>query len=456
MRFLWAASAVALAAVTAHAAPRHERVVLPNGLVVLAIEDHSSGIAAFHLGVRLGWGTPGPFPRGVAALAQQVNKQRLTRWLTDPKWSLLHEETQDGGILTLNAEADFLEARGQATDANLERALALAGKSLFEAGEPTEPDVAEAKGTLLAANQTAMQRVVEVTYYELTRALYGRGSSLAGPVWGTDDDLLHVNASEVSGLARQRLGPNNACLCVVGPRSASSLAELARETFGGYGAAQQTVDPSPRVELGSPKVSVATLAGWRGASVMVGVPVPGYGERGHLAAQLAYMILSGPDGRVAQDPSIEETLGLNHIAAPAQSDTPVSLLPPMAGPRPFMAAHVAAQPRQVEAARRLLLAHFLAFAETPPSGEEMGRARKRLVNASALSLLSRINVAKALNLCQLYGADHERQWRLQEDVLSIRAEEITAMAREYFRHHAVGVVLPGYDERLELPEEDSR
>jgi len=33
---------------------------------------------------------------------------------------------------------------------------------------------------------------------------------------------------------------------------------------------------------------------------------------------------------------------------------------------------------------------------------------------------------------------------MPEEALSIRPQDITNMAREYWRHHAVGVVMPGY------------
>ncbi|NPV46870.1 MAG: insulinase family protein [Armatimonadetes bacterium] len=456
MRRLCAASAILLTAMTAHAAPPHQRITLPNGLVVIAVEDHSSAVAAFHLGVRLGWGTPSPYPRGLAALAQQINQTKAERWLAEGDSALLHGEMQAGAALVLNAEPDYLEARAQATDANIGRALALAGRALFGSDEPTEPDLAQAKATLLAANRPSLQRVVELTYYEFTKALYGRDSSLAGPVWGSDDDLVHVNVGAVSDFASQRVGPNNACLCIVGPRKASSLIEMAREALGSYQPAVQTIEPSVQDPVGRSKVSVSTLAGWRGASIIVGVPVPGYGGRGYLAAQLVYMMLSGPDGRLAEDPRIEETLGLNRVAGRRQEGGPVTLLPPMAGPQPFLAAHVVAQPRQLEAARALLLSHFMAFTESPPSADELARAKKRLVNGSALAQLGHINAAKALNLYELYGVGLEPAWRVQSDVLSLGAQEIMAMAREYFARHAVGVVLPGPDETAGADEEEGQ
>lgn len=456
MRPLWAIGWILLAAVNAGAAPNHQRVVLPNGLVVIAIEDHSSAVMAFHLGVRLGYGTPSPYPRGLAAVAQQINQIETERWLTEAEFAGLHDEMQTAAALVLNTEADYLEVRAQTTDTNLGPALTLAGRALFGSGVPTDPDLAQAKATLLAANQPSLQRVVELTYYEFTKALYGRASSLAGPVWGSEEDLMHVSTGAVSEFTQQRVGPNNACLCVIGPRPASSLIGIARDALGSYQPAVQTIEPGPPVPGGRSRVSVSTLEGWRGTSLMVGVPVPSYGSRGFLAAQLVYMMLSGPDGRLAQDPRIEEALGRNRVGGSRRDTGPVTLLPPMAGAEPFLAAHVVTQPRQIEAARGLLLSHFLAFTKTPPSAEELARAKKRLVNASALAQLGHINAAKAFNLYELYGVGIEPAWRLQSDVLSLGVQDIVAMAREYFARHAVGVVLPGYGEAPGANEEEEQ
>jgi predicted Zn-dependent peptidase len=104
---------------------------------------------------------------------------------------------------------------------------------------------------------------------------------------------------------------------------------------------------------------------------------------------------------------------------------------------------VVAQPRLIEQARRLLLKHFLEFTRAEPSAEELSAAKTRLMNSLALAQLSRSNLAKSVNVCEIYGVDSSQVWDLQRDVMAIEGADVVAMAKGWFERHAIGVVLPG-------------
>lgn len=433
---------------------RHTRTVLPNGLVVLAVQDDSTPVSAFHLGVRFGLQVSDTNRPGVAAVAQQVAQLRLEALLEQPEWARLQEQVEGRSTLQLNTENSYCEARGSVLDNQLEAALRLGGQALLgrEAGSAGQFDAA--RRILDEAATDSDRKPGEVAYHRFLRRFYPTDSLLAYPVWGRPGDLGKLTAEDVARFAATYLGPNNASLCLVGPRSPEELTALATRVFGRYTASSETLKREMQVGRGASGVAVAEVPGWRGASVLAGVPVPDYGSRGFIMAQLVFEMISGPEGRLISDPDAGALLGLNRPFQKARASNPVTVLPPTASLRPYLLGHAVCQPRQMELARQIILGHLLAFAAAPPGDVELGAAKRRLLNASALSQLSRGGLVKAWNSYELCGSDAEAYWQFERDVVAVKAPEIQAMAREWFSWHAIGVALPGLARGAEeLPED---
>ena len=125
---------------SAQAAPNFKRVVLPNGLTVLAVENRGSAVAGLHLGVRYDPAGIGPARAGVAALSQQVLQGQLRELLKQEPWEQLGQQlrgTRAG--LVANTECDYCEIRGHVTDDMLPQAVQLAGRMLL-GQQPVKPE----------------------------------------------------------------------------------------------------------------------------------------------------------------------------------------------------------------------------------------------------------------------------------------------------------------------------
>lgn len=448
MRSLLCALAALLVVTAAQAAPNHERVVLPNGLVVIALQDTSSAIGAFHLGVQV---NPADLPagsRGLMALSQQVAHAALKQRLAEPPYQALNEELQTTrAALTLNTEMDYLEARGQMPAGTLPVALELTGKVLFGAPPPTPPEVTAAKDTLANAISDRAENVVESTYYRFLQAHLGKRHALAQPPEGTAEALGALSAADLEAFRTAVIGPNNASLCVIGPQSTTDLLAMVRMAFAAYSPARTKGQASAPPPLpAEAKISVGQLPRWRGCSLMIGAGTPPYGTPGFLRAQLLYTLLDGEQGRLRQDPDLRSGLGLNRLMSRGDDQPTVTVLAPMAMPRPFLIMHMMTVPRLMEPAREVLLGHLLALATKPPSAAELIGAKKRLINAYAMMQLSRLNFAKSLNCYELYGQDYQQAWGAMDQIAATTGEDLLTTAKECFGVHSIGLVMPGDEE----------
>lgn len=432
-----------LVATLAGAAQPYKRSVLANGLVVTAVQDTSSPIAAVHFGVRVASGEGRESVAGVGALAQQIAQGRLEALLKEEAWKPLWVETQARAVIGLNTETDYCEGRAQVTAENLGLVLKALATVLFDRAAVSAEEVARARGVLAQSAARTAENAVEASYYQLLRAYFGPASPLARPVTGSPEELESLTAADVDAFRTSLAGPNNATVCVIGPQPCDELIALTAAAVADRPAAKTTVRWTAAPPSRLPRVAVATLADWRGGSVMLGVPVGAYGSRSFVVGQLIYVMLSGRQGRLRQATSVEGAGGNNRIFGNDDDDGPVSAIPPVPGPRPFLATHMVAQPRQIEDARQTMLGCLLSFDRTPPTAQELDRAKAQLLNASAVSRLSHLATAKAINSYELCGAEVGEAWRLPEYLKDITPAAVQALAHQWVEQHAVGVVLPG-------------
>ncbi|MGE5532419.1 MAG: M16 family metallopeptidase [Bacteroidota bacterium] len=440
-----AALAAILVATVAHATPPNERIVLPNGFVIIAVQDDSSAVSAFHLAVRVNPASIAADRAGILALSQQVAQHNMRDLYQQDQWRALGEDIDaTRSVLTLNTEVDFAEVRCQVAPQALGPALQLAGKALFDPAQCTPEQVAAAKDVLSNAVADSAENVVENTYYRFLRAFYGNQSPLARSVQGTPESLMSLSAGDVSAFRSTFIGPNNASLCIIGPQSPQELIQLAKGAFGTYprsktGTAKQPTPALPTESL----ISVATIEKWQGSSVMVGVGTPPYGTDGFLQAQLIYTLLEGKNGRLLQDEEIRNNLGLNHLLGRENMQSGITVLAPMAMPRPFLVMHMLTIPRLMEPAREAMLGHLLAFTMRPPEADELSQGKRRLINAYAMMQTSRLNLAKSVNCYEIYGQDYTRVFAAQKDIEAIQGQDLVKLAKSCFGTHAVGLIMPG-------------
>jgi len=251
------------------------RVVLPNGLTVLAVEDRGSAVAGLHLAARYDPAGIPPARAGLAALSQQLLQIQLTAMLHEDAWQELSRQlhgTRAG--VAANTEADYCEIRGKITDGVLPQALQVAGKLLLGHPQVTAEQLQAAREILIEDLRDDSNTVIQETYYCFLRALLGRRSPLARSVQGSEASLQALTADDVAVFRATYMVPNNAVLTIIGPRSPRDLADLAKLAVGQYPAGKTAVPAQTAAATSHSRLCVAQQNGWRGVSLMAGVPAP--------------------------------------------------------------------------------------------------------------------------------------------------------------------------------------
>ncbi|MBU0608038.1 MAG: hypothetical protein KKI08_09115, partial [Armatimonadetes bacterium] len=151
----------------------------------------------------------------------------------------------------------------------------------------------------------------------------------------------------------------------------------------------------------------------------------------------------GKGGRVAADAALRGGLGVNRLVGRGQDPPSVTVLPPMAQPRPVLILHMVMAPRQMELARELLLKHFLTLQKEPPTAAELDRAKRHLINSYARLRLDHAGFAKSLSCYELYGGDISLAWDAENRIEAVTGPDLVALARQWFGEHAIGVLMPG-------------
>jgi zinc protease len=220
--------------------PQPRRVVLPNGMVVMLVEDHElplvDGVALIHTGARLE-------PADKAGLAE-----------------LTGEVLRSGGTATMSGDAldDYLEGKAASIETSIDDDLGQASLSCLKGDFPAVLKVfaevlrhpAFAADRLEVARTGALAAIArqndephQVLFRELTKLVYGAGSPYARtPTYATvggitRDDLLAWHA--------RYFHPERIALGLVGDFDADRALALIREAFGDWPRGPAVDDPEP-------------------------------------------------------------------------------------------------------------------------------------------------------------------------------------------------------------------
>jgi len=114
----------------------------------------------------------------------------------------------------------------------------------------------------------------------------------------------------------------------------------------------------------------------------------------------------------------------------------------------FFLFYVGTSRGEIDAVEETLLGILRQIQKTPPDDEEVARAKKSLIGMHRVSLQTNAALAFQSSLDDLYGLGHDEYIRYEEEIEAVTPEDLSRVARTYFRPEVASVV------RL-LPKNDS-
>ncbi len=439
--------AVILVAVTATVAAAGEQArvsteTLPNGMRVTVAHDALTDIAAFHLALTVSPADIPPDKAGAREIIQQVTLNRL-RATVKPGAELadIAEAISARATFAISSEAEYVEARVAVPTDLLPTALEAVAEAFFAETEYTQQEIDEAREQLVSAFGRAAASVTDRTYRLFRRALLG-SSPLAEDIPAVLAGISGMSPQDVRDLRHSLYVPARCSITLVTPLPDAEARERAARAFSGHGAPAEPVAlaaarPAPRAD-----VRVADGTDMALASIVIGVPLPAYGSRDFVAAQVAFMILGGEGGRIVSDTRLSRGMGLALPKSVYEQQPAIEMIAPGPMSVPFLGAHVVANPAYIEDVRIAVLRHIAAIEAGKFSEDELRRARDQLANQYAVAYDTYSARAQFINLNAVFGGDAALYAELPKLVDTITADDVSRVAREHFKTHAIGIQMP--------------
>lgn len=195
----------------AQALPPVERTVLPNKLVLLFFEEHSTPIVTFHMLFDAGsWRDP----QGMEGLANLTAKGILLGTPGQDVSALNRELDYLGTSLGTGCDKDFAAVTMQSLKQNLQGSFALLLRVLTQASFP-EAEIAAEKQKIAGEIKSDEDDPETVAALAFAREMYLSGP-YAGPVKGTVESVAAIPRDTAANFHRDYYVPNNAILVIGG------------------------------------------------------------------------------------------------------------------------------------------------------------------------------------------------------------------------------------------------
>ena len=237
----------------ASAAALGQRMVLPNGLVLVVAEERAVPTVAIRLLVRTGSMADPPGKAGLANLTAQLLSQGTTT-RTAPQISEAIEFIGASLDVEPGLETTTLTLKLLSKDLDLGLEL-LADVLLHPAFRPT--DVTRQIAEVKAGIQRDQEDPSIVSIQAFMKALYGT-HPLGNPVEGTAATLDTLTREDVVAFHATYFRPDRAILAIVGDVSEADLRARIQARFGGWPAGGPTKPPAPVIPA-IPKTTVRAI-----------------------------------------------------------------------------------------------------------------------------------------------------------------------------------------------------
>ncbi|MEO8427869.1 MAG: pitrilysin family protein [Verrucomicrobiota bacterium] len=421
-------------------APRTERVVLPNGMVLLLHENHANPTVTLCGAVDAGAIFDPPKKPGLANLvAAMLGRGTANR----PKPKFREELDTLGAELTFGTAVGGMFFDAKCLSADMPKLLELAKDALCQPAFGLR-EFARVREEQLAALEEVNSVPLELAMRELRNALYPKGHAERHYVGGTEQSLRAATRGDVLKFYREHYRPDSTLLALLGDFDATEVKARVEKLFGRWTA----IGLRPRVELADiPEPGLEfTRAPLRLLTTKMTESIVVMGARGvkilapdYFAALAANHILGGGglvNSRLMT--ALREKRGLTYSVSSSFSAS--------RNERPWTLS-MQSNPKDVDAAIAAVKVELKRIRSEPPTEDEMEQARAVLVGELLLGMETTGGIGDSLRSIEFYGLGMD--W-LQRSVARIRAltpADVLAAAKNYLpMPHDVITVIVGNEQ----------
>lgn len=359
--------------------------VLPCGIRVIAQQEQQTQLVAINVFIRVGAAQETDEDAGIGNFVASTLLAGTTDEDTD---DIANEVAYLGGNVTAVWEPDMTQVKALALATQFDQASLLVSNVLKNANFPDDA-VANSRHDLLANMQAQSDDLFQQTYDNLRVALYA-GTPYARPELGTPDVIRRLTARDLRAFYNRYYTPDRIVIAVVGNVSPDDVVKAFGDDLSDFPRRAPRPEDDPDTGSGpalsvNPLPKTVTVKRYRpdisAGYIMAGYPSPGAGDPDYPAMMLANALLGG----------MKTSLLFENLREKKQYGYEVGSLYGNQLGESDCTAYIISAPTRTDSAgkpvpifgevRDALLAQFKAFAASPPSQEDLDRAKKFVIGS---------------------------------------------------------------------------
>lgn len=403
------------------------RTVLPNGMVVLAVENPTADIVAARLYIRVG-GRYEPIEQaGLSHLLSAVITKGTDRLSSQ---EIAERVESVGASLGADSAPDYCLMSLKTVSADFAEMLELLAELVRTPAFPEEQVELERK-LALQGLRSMQEQPFSVANTQLREILYG-SHPYAMSGLGTETTMSRLDRPTLQQFHQTYFRPDNLVMSVVGRISPEAATELVARYFGDW---QNPEQPLPSLEL--PEVTVQPQRAIRQqetqqAIVMLGYLAPAVQESEHIVLKLLNTYLgNGLSSRLFVE--LREKRGLAYDVSafyPTRLDTS------------HFVTYIGTAPENAAIALEGLHHEVQRLHEVQLTPEELQAAKNKLLGQYALGKQTNAQIAQIFGWYETLNLGIQYDQTFQEAVAAVTAAEIQQAVQQHLTQPYMSLVGP--------------
>ncbi|HYP28161.1 MAG TPA: pitrilysin family protein [Blastocatellia bacterium] len=410
-----------------------ERVELPNGLVLLLSENHSTPSAAINAVVRAGSRFEPDDKAGLASLVGELIDEG-TETRTSQEIAFAVEEV--GARLGTFGEYQSSGAQATLLSKDIALGLEIISDVLMNATFP-EDKIRQQVDRRLAQIKSRLD-VPRVQASDIFNKVVFKGTPQHRPPVGYEESIRGLTRQDMIDFYRQYYVPNNTVISIVGDIDKQAVKAIVEERFGPWERSEQLSLP----ELPSPKMQAGPIEKFIHApkeQVNIFIGHVGIDRRNpdYYTLRVMDTILGSSPGFTSRIPRIlRDEQGLayttfSNITGSAGIDSGRFI------------AYIGTSPDNLEQALAGLRREIARIVAEPVTLEELETAKSYLTGNFVFDFQSNSQVADFLIDAEVYGLEFDYLERYPEIIRGITVDDVTRVTRKYLDPRRLTTVVVG-------------
>jgi len=393
--------------------PPFQEVLLPNGIRIVLVENHSQPVLSLTLTMPAGSVYDPPGKEGLASLVAQLLTKGAGNRSADDIAATIEGV---GGTLNAGAGRDFLTIDADVLSPQAELAFELVADAVMR---PTFPqsELELIQTQTLSALQLELSQPDALASRFFARYVYGRHPYARRP---SEASTRAITRDDLVQYQRRRLRPGGALLVLAGDITLARARSLASGAFRGWTgrAPAAPAFPAPPTRT-SPEIMLVNRPGSAQSNIVIGNPTFGPADPRFYAATVANQILGGGgDSRLFM--VLREQKGWTY-GAYSGLDRPK-------GMGNFQAS-AEVRTEVTDSALREMLSQITALGYTPLPDSDLAKAKGALVGSFPLTIETANQVAGAVTQARLLGLPANYLQTYRTRLAGVTAAEVRAASR---------------------------